>query len=78
MKFNEKIVILRKRKGFSQEDLANELDVSRQSVYKWETGESIPDVNKLKKMVKFFNISFDDLLDDEFDITVEPNSDSYT
>lgn len=54
--------------GFSQEDLANELDVSRQAVYKWEIDESIPDVNKIKKMAKLFNISLDRLLDDEIDI----------
>ena len=41
MKISEKLVILRKRKGYSQEGLANELDVSRQAVYKWETESSV-------------------------------------
>lgn len=71
MKISEKIVILRKRMGYSQEDLANELDISRQSVYKWETDAAVPDLTKIKKMAKFFNISFDKLLDDEIDITIE-------
>lgn len=48
MKISEKIVVLRKRKGMSQEDLANELDVSRQAVYKWENGGTTPDINKIK------------------------------
>ena len=71
MKISEKIVILRKRMGYSQEDLANELDISRQSVYKWETDAAVPDLAKIKKMAKLFNISFDKLLNDEIDITIE-------
>ena len=62
MEINEKIMVLRKRKGYSQEDLAHELDVSRQAVYKWESGESIPELDKIKKMSVLFDISFDDLL----------------
>ena len=49
MEINEKIMVLRKRKGYSQEDLAHELDVSRQAVYKWESGESTPELDKIKK-----------------------------
>lgn len=71
MKISEKIVILRKRRGYSQEDLANELDISRQSVYKWETDAAVPDLTKIKKMAKLFNVLFDKLLDDKIDITVE-------
>lgn len=71
MKISEKIIILRKRMGYSQEDLANELDISRQSVYKWESGVAVPELSKVKKIAKLFNISFDKLLDDEIDITVE-------
>ena len=71
MEINEKIMVLRKRKGYSQEDLAHELDVSRQAVYKWESGESTPELDKIKKMSMLFDISFDDLLNDDVDITVE-------
>ena len=71
MKISEKIAILRKRFGYSQEDLANELDISRQSVYKWETDNSTPDLDNIKKMANLFNVSFDKLLDDNIDITVE-------
>ncbi len=69
MKINEKLPILRKRCGMSQEDLANELNVSRQSVYKWETGEANPDITKLQKMAKALGVSFDYLLDENIDIT---------
>ena len=71
MEINEKIMVLRKRKGYSQEDLAHELDVSRQAVYKWESGESTPELDKIKRMSMLFDISFDELLNDEVDITVE-------
>lgn len=68
MKLCDKIAKLRKRKGLSQEELANELEVSRQSVFKWESGENTPDLEKIKKLAKLFNASFDVLLDDEKDI----------
>lgn len=74
MKISEKLVILRKRKGYSQEGLANELDVSRQAVYKWETESSTPDMSNLKKIAKLFDISFDRLLDDDIDISIEENN----
>lgn len=57
--------------GWSQEDLANELDVSRQSVYKWETDLAVPEINKIKKMVEIFGVSFDLLLDDDIDIEAD-------
>ncbi len=69
MKISEKLPILRKRSGLSQEDLANELDVSRQSVYKWETGESKPEIEKIQKLAKILGVSFDYLLDENIDIT---------
>lgn len=71
MKLCDKISKLRKRKGLSQEELANELEVSRQSVFKWECGENTPDLEKIKKLAKLFNVSFDVLLDDEKDLDFE-------
>ena len=71
MIISEKISILRKQRGMSQEQLAFALDVSRQAVYKWETGASTPDINKVKKIASYFNISFDTLLDDSLDISTE-------
>lgn len=69
MKLYEKISILRKRHGMSQEELADRLDVSRQSVYKWEQGVSYPEIEKLKKLSQIFNVSIDALLNDDADIS---------
>lgn len=65
VKFNDKLVQLRKRKGLSQEEFSYEMGVSRQSVFKWESGENTPDIEKIKRIAKFYNISLDLLLNDE-------------
>ena len=62
MSIGEKIYSLRKSKNMSQEDLANVLNVSRQTVSKWETGESNPDIEKIVPLCDFFDISTDELL----------------
>ena len=62
MKFNEKIKELRKKKGLTQEELAIELNVSRQAVTKWETGEGVPDIENLKNIGIFFHVSVDYLI----------------
>lgn len=72
MKLCDKIAKLRKRKGLSQEELANELNVSRQSVFKWEAGENTPDLDKIKKLAKLFDVSFDTLLDDDQNLEAPP------
>ena len=71
MKYNEKIVALRKANGFTQEAFAREVGVTRQAVYKWEIGDSYPEAEKLIAIKKLFGISIDDLLDDSFDVIVE-------
>lgn len=58
----------RKRRGFSQEDVAQRLGVSRQTVSKWETGETVPDIRQSKKMAALYNISLDELIDFDLDI----------
>ena len=63
----EKIILLRKSNGWSQEELAEQLDISRQSVSKWELGASIPDLDKVLKMSKVFDVSTDYLLKDEIE-----------
>jgi len=70
MKFNEKIVILRKIKKITQDELACAVGVSRQAVYKWESGQSYPEVAKLIELKLLFNISIDDLLDESFEIAL--------
>ena len=61
----EKIVFLRKRKGWSQEELADKLDISRQSVSKWELGASIPDLDKIIRLSELFDVTTDYLLKDD-------------
>ena len=68
MKFNEKIVRLRKTKGMTQDELAQAVGVSRQAVYKWECGQSYPEVVKLLELKLLFGISIDDLLDEAFEV----------
>ena len=63
----DKIIKLRKQRGWSQEQLAEMLDVSRQSVSKWEGGLSIPDLDKIIKMSGLFGVSTDYLLKDEME-----------
>ena len=70
MTFKEKLVILRKARGLTQDEFASAVGVSRQAVYKWECGQSYPEVPKLLEMKLLFNISLDDLLDDSYDIPV--------
>lgn len=62
MEFSNKLYQLRKQKGLSQEELANILNVSRQTVSKWETGDSTPDMEKLITISDFFEISLDELV----------------
>lgn len=65
MKLSEKIIVSRKRQGLSQVDLADALGVSRQSVSKWETDESKPDISKLPVLAKVLGVSIDWLLSEE-------------
>lgn len=65
MEFNNKLYELRKQKGLSQEELANRLNVSRQTVSKWEVGDSTPDMEKLVAMSDLFGISLDELVLDK-------------
>ena len=63
----DKIIELRKKNGWSQEDLAEKLDVSRQSISKWESAQSIPDMNKILKLSEIFGVSTDFLLKDDME-----------
>ena len=67
MKFEENLVKLRKSKGLSQEELAEKLNVSRQTVYKWETGQSYPELDRLMLIAKLFGRSIDDLVNKELE-----------
>ena len=63
----DKIIRLRKKNGWSQEELADKLQVSRQAVSKWETGESLPDTDKLLPLSRMLEVSVDALLREEGD-----------
>ena len=67
MKLNEKLMKLRKERGLSQEEFGNEINVSRQAVSKWEAGTTKPDIEKIKEISNYFDVSFDYLLNDEMD-----------
>ena len=64
MKFNEKLIKLRKASGLSQEELGNKLNVARQTVSKWELGETTPEMDKLEELSNLFEVSIDELVKD--------------
>lgn len=65
MTFSEKIALLRREKGMSQEDLAQVVGVSRQAVQKWESGSSNPDMENLKLLSSYFGVTLDYLVWEE-------------
>lgn len=62
MKFNEKLLEIRKKQGLSQEELGMELQVSRQTISKWEQGQSYPDFQRLVMLSDYFNMTLDELV----------------
>ena len=66
MKFEEKLIDLRKKNGMSQEELADRLGVSRQAISRWELGSTLPDAPNLLKLSDLFGVSIDYLLRDEY------------
>ena len=69
MKLAEKIQDLRKKNGLSQEQLADNLGVSRQAISKWESEQSTPDIDKIVLLSETFHVSTDYLLKQEKDVT---------
>ena len=67
MDIAEKIIKLRKTNGWSQEDLVEKLNVSRQAISRWESGTSQPDASNVLNLSKLFGVTADYLLNDEFD-----------
>ena len=67
MKLYDKLIMLRKEKGWSQEDFAEKLDVSRQAISRWENGTALPDAQNILQISKLFGVSADYLLNDEFE-----------
>lgn len=73
MEFNKKLYELRKKNGISQEELANEINVTRQTISKWELGESTPDMEKLIALSNFFDTTLDELVLGKKHIPLEEN-----
>ncbi len=67
MTFAEKLVQLRKREGYTQEELAGSLEVSRQAVSRWEMGTAVPDSSNLLQISRLFKVSADYLLNDDYE-----------
>ncbi len=74
MKFCDKLISLRREKGYSQEQLAMMLGVSRQSVSKWKAGASMPELSKILQLSELFHVSTDYLLKD----SIEEQQESYS
>ena len=70
MEFHEKLQELRKRKGITQEELAQTLFVSRTAVSKWESGRGYPNLDSLKGIAKFFSVMIDELLSGDEVLTI--------
>ena len=76
MKFNEKLVMLRKQHNLSQEQVAEKLGVARQTISKWELGETTPEMDKLILISEIYNITLDELVKEENEVKVvnDPNN----
>ena len=70
MEFGEKLLELRNGKGMTQEELAEDLYVSRTAISKWESGRGYPSIDSLKEISKYFSVSIDELLSSEKLVTI--------
>lgn len=72
MELGEKILELRKKMNFSQEELAEKVNVTRQTISKWELGETCPDIKQAKELSKIFSVSLDELVGNDIsEVVVE-------
>lgn len=70
MNLGKKIAELRKKNNLSQEELAEKVGVARQTISKWEIGDTTPDINQVKIISKIFNISIDELVDNDINSVI--------
>ena len=71
MKLSDKLITLRKENGWSQEDFAEKLDVSRQAISRWENGTALPDAQNILRISKLFNVTADYLLNDNYECGID-------
>ena len=74
MKLSDKLIELRKEKGWSQEDFAEKLDVSRQAISRWENGMALPDAQNILRISKLFDVTADYLLNDDYENEIQISS----
>lgn len=68
MNLGDNLFKARRKKGLSQEDMAEKLGISRQTVSKWETGETLPDIRQAKRLAMLYGLSLDELIDLDSDV----------
>lgn len=74
LRLEENLLIIRKRNNLSQSKLANKIKVSRQTIYNWENGKSVPDILSIAKLSELYNVSIDDLIKSNIKDDVTPKS----
>ena len=74
MNLSEKLIVLRKENGWSQEEFAEKLEVSRQAVSRWENGTALPDAQNILRISKLFRVSADYLLNDDYEDAPEADA----
>lgn len=67
MKMQDKLIMLRKKAGLSQDDLAEKINVSRQAISRWENGTALPDALNILQLSKMFHVTTDYLLNDDYE-----------
>ena len=67
MKLSDKLIELRKARGWSQEEFAEKMDVSRQAISRWENGTALPDAQNILRISKLFSVTSDYLLNDDYE-----------
>lgn len=73
MKLEEKLQLLRKKNGYSQEQLADKLGVARQTVSKWETGQAVPELNALIMLSELYGVTIDRMVKDDEECNIALN-----
>ena len=67
MNLSEKLIVLRKEHGWSQEDFAEKMEISRQAISRWENGTALPDAQNILRISKLFHVTADYLLNDDYE-----------
>lgn len=79
MSFQNGVFQARKKSGYSQEEVAEKIGVSRQTISKWETGETTPDIFQAKRMSMIYKVTLDELIDYNADLDeIQEDIDKYT